>query len=133
MGGDDNEDTETKVKIMPTKDEPLGLVDISTSAISTITNQAVNQCYGVVGMSQKNLINGIASFLSADNRRGINIHTNEDDEVGIDVYVVVEYGVPIRTVARSIQNTVKFHVEKTMGLPINEVNVFVQGLRIQKS
>lgn len=120
-------------KIMPTKDEPLGLVDISSSAISTITNQAVNQCYGVVGMSQKNLINGIASFLSADNRRGINIHTNEDNEVGIDVYVVVEYGVPIRTVARSIQNTVKFHVEKTMGLPIHEVNVFVQGLRIQKS
>jgi len=118
---------------MPTKDEPLGLVDISTSAISTITNQAVNQCYGVVGMSQKNLINGIASFLSADNRRGINIHTNEDNEVGIDVYVVVEYGVPIRTVARSIQNTVKFHVEKTMGLPIHEINVFVQGLRIQKS
>ena len=133
MGGDDNEDTETKVKIMPTKDEPLGLVDISTSAISTITNQAVNQCYGVVGMSQKNIINGIASFLSADNRRGINVHTNEDNEVGIDVYVVVEYGVPIRTVARSIQNTVKFHVEKTMGLPIHEVNVFVQGLRIQKS
>ncbi len=118
---------------MPTKDEPLGLVDISTSAISTITNQAVNQCYGVVGMSQKNLINGIASFLSADNRRGIDVNIDEAGQISIDVYVVVEYGVRIRTVAQSIQNTVKFHVEKTMGLPIHEINVFVQGLRIQKS
>ncbi len=118
---------------MPTKDEPLGVVDISTSAIATITNQAVNQCYGVVGMSQKNLINGIASFLSSDNRRGINVNMDENGQINIDVYVVVEYGVRIRTVAQSIQNTVKFHVEKTMGLPIHEVNVFIQGLRIQKN
>ncbi len=118
---------------MPTKDEPLGIVDISTNTIATITNQAVNQCYGVVGMSQKNLINGIANFFSSDSRRGIEVTMDEDGQINIDVYVVVEYGVRIRTVARSIQNTVKFHVEKTLGLPIHEVNVFVQGLRLQKS
>jgi uncharacterized alkaline shock family protein YloU len=36
-------------------------------------------------------------------------------KLSIDVYVIVEYGVRIRTVAESIQNTVKFHVEKALG------------------
>jgi uncharacterized alkaline shock family protein YloU len=117
---------------MPTKDEPLGTIDISTTAIATITNQSVNQCYGVVGMASKNLVNGIASLLSLDGaRRGINIHMDGENII-IDVYVIVEYGVRIRTVAESIQNTVKYHVEKSLGLPVTAVNVFVQGLRISK-
>jgi uncharacterized alkaline shock family protein YloU len=44
----------------------------------------------------------------------------------------VEYGVRIRAVAESIQHTVKFHVEKALGMTVSEVNVFVQGLRMGK-
>ena len=118
---------------MPTKDEPLGQVDISTSTITTIVSQAVNQCYGVVGMSHKNIVNGITGILSRDNKRGIDILVDEENEITIDVYVIVEYGVRIRAVAESIQHTVKFHVEKTLGLPVHAINVYVQGLRISKN
>ena len=52
------------------------------------------------------------------------------DRIVIDVYVIVQYGVRIRVVAESIQNTVKFHVEKALGLPVHAVNVYVQGLRM---
>ena len=114
---------------MPKRDEPLGQIDISSATIATITSQAINQCYGVVGMANKNLVNGIASRLSRENRRGIEVSI-ADDEIVIDVYVVVEYGVRIKTVAESIQNTVKFHVEKGLGLPVHAVNVYVQGLRL---
>ncbi len=114
---------------MPTRDESLGQIDISPTAISTIANQAINQCYGVVGMASKNIADGIARLLTRDGRRGIDVRM-EDDEIAIDVYVIVEYGVRIRTVAESIQNTVKYHVENVLGLPVGEVNVFVQGLRL---
>lgn len=114
---------------MPTRDESLGQIDISPTAISTIANQAINQCYGVVGMASKNIVDGIARLLTRDGRRGIDVRM-EDDEIAIDVYVIVEYGVRIRTVAESIQNTVKYHVENVLGLPVGEVNVFVQGLRL---
>ena len=114
---------------MPTRDESLGQIDISPTAIATIANQAINQCYGVVGMASKNIVDGIARLLTRDGRRGIDIRM-EDDEIAIDVYVIVEYGVRIRTVAESIQNTVKYHVENVLGLPVGEVNVFVQGLRL---
>jgi uncharacterized alkaline shock family protein YloU len=114
---------------MPTKNESLGQIDISPTAIATIANQAINQCYGVVGMASKNIVDGIARLLTRDGRRGIDVHM-ADDEIIIDIYVIVEYGVRIRTVAESIQNTVKYHVENVLGLPVGEVNVFVQGLRL---
>ncbi len=114
---------------MTLKDEPLGMIDISPVAVATIASQAINQCYGVVGMANKNLVNGIASLLTRDHRRGIEV-TIEDGEIIIDVYVVVEYGVRIRAVAESIQNTVKFHVEKSLGFPVGAINVYVQGLRL---
>jgi uncharacterized alkaline shock family protein YloU len=114
---------------MSQRDQSLGEIDISKAAIATITNQAVNQCYGVVGMANKNLVNGLANMLSRDSRRGIEVSVDEDG-ILIDVYVIVEYGTRIRVVAESIQNTVKFHVEKAMGFPVKAVNVYVHGLRL---
>jgi len=111
------------------ENEEHGKIDISNAAISTTANQAVNQCYGVVGMANKNLVNGIANLLSRESRRGIDVVV-EEDGISIDVYVIVEYGTRIRVVAESIQNTVKFHVEKAMGFPVKAVNVYVHGLRL---
>ncbi len=114
---------------MPVKEDSKGRIDISSATIATITNQAVHQCYGVVGMASKNLVNGIAQLLSRDNRRGVDVRV-DGEAIIIDVYVIVEYGIRIRAVAESIQHTVKFHVEKTLGLPVHAVNVYVQGLRL---
>lgn len=116
---------------MSEQPESMGMIDISTTAVATIASQAINQCYGVVGMANKSLVNGIAKLLSRDSRKGLEIKI-EQDAIKIDVYVVVEYGVNIRTVAESIQHTVRFHVEKSLDLPVTEVNVFVQGLRMGK-
>jgi uncharacterized alkaline shock family protein YloU len=114
---------------MPTRDETLGQVDISTTAIATIASHAINQSYGVVGMASKNIVDGIARLLTRDSHRGIDV-SMEDDEIVIDVYVIIEHGMRIRAVAESIQHTTKFHVEKVLGLPVRAVNVYVQGLRL---
>jgi uncharacterized alkaline shock family protein YloU len=110
-------------------DDSRGKIDVSKAAVATIANQSVNQCYGVVGMANKNIVNGISNLLSRESRRGIDV-TIDEDAISIDVYVVVEYGTRIRVVAESIQNTVKFHVEKAIGIPVRAVNVYVHGLRL---
>ena len=114
---------------MPKKRESIGTIDISPKTIRTIASQAVNQCYGVVGMAGKNVIDDITRLMVRGHHRGIEVSI-EDEAIVIDVYVIVEYGVRIRTVAESIQHTVKFHVEKALGLPVEAVNVYVQGLRM---
>jgi uncharacterized alkaline shock family protein YloU len=110
-------------------EDSLGKIDISAAAVATIATRSVHQCYGVVGMASKNLADGIAHVLSRESRRGIEV-SFEDDGVVIDVYVIVEYGTRIRVVAQSVQNTVKFHVEKALGTPVKAVNVYIQGLRV---
>jgi uncharacterized alkaline shock family protein YloU len=114
---------------MTTQHDSIGKIDISPTAVISIVSQAVNQCYGVVGMANKSLADGLAHLISRDSKRGIDVHFEEDGIV-IDIYVIVEYGTRIRVVAESIQNTVKFHVEKSLGMPVQAVNVFVQGLRL---
>jgi uncharacterized alkaline shock family protein YloU len=48
----------------------------------------------------------------------------------IDVYVIVEYGTRIVSVAMSIMDLVKFDVERALGVEVAQVNVHVEGLRI---
>lgn len=108
----------------------LGRVEVSPVAISSLASQAVLGCYGVVGMATKDLASGIVEILQpASHRRGIDVDI-QDDRIEIDLYVVIEYGTRIATVARNIQSGVKYAVEKALGVPVVAVNVHVQDLRV---
>jgi uncharacterized alkaline shock family protein YloU len=106
-----------------------GSINVSARAIATIAYQAAIESYGVVGLASKNLVNGITNLLVKDPTHGIEVHYQEGN-INIDIYIIVQYGTRIKSVANSVANTVRFHVEKTLGLPLNDVNVHVQGLRI---
>ncbi len=119
-----------------TRDEHyLGKIEIAPVAIASIAQQAVLQTYGVVGLASKNLVDGIADLLTPDRAgRGVEVRVaGKDEAVCIDLYVIVEYGTRITSVANSLQNLVKFEVEKSLGLPVREVNVYVQGLRVSNT
>lgn len=107
----------------------LGAIKISPRAIATITFNAARESYGVVGLTSKNLVNGLAQVLVKDPTHGVEV-TYDGQDINIDIYVVIEYGTRIKTVASSVRNTVKYHVEKALGLPVGQINVHVQGLRV---
>jgi uncharacterized alkaline shock family protein YloU len=117
---------------MPEETNPLGNIEISPTAIATIASQAVLHSYGVVGMAAKNVVDGLANMLTRDPRHGIEVHV-DDGAVSIDVYIVVEYGTRISSVATSVANTVRFQVEKALGMPVGDINVHVQGLRVSNT
>lgn len=108
---------------------PLGNIFVSHRAIATIASQAALLSYGVVGLAAKNLAEGIAQVLTKDPSLGVTI--NFDGKiVVIDLYIIVEYGTRIKSVASSVEDNVRFQVEKALGLPVECVNVHVRGLRI---
>jgi uncharacterized alkaline shock family protein YloU len=107
----------------------FGKITISPKAIATLASHAAMQSYGVVGLASKNIVEGITQVLARDPRHGIEINATEH-ELEIDVYVIIEYGTRITSVARSVANSVRFQVERAIGLPVAEVNVHVQDLRI---
>jgi uncharacterized alkaline shock family protein YloU len=104
----------------------LGRIEISPTAIAALASQAVLQSYGVVGMASKSLM---GELLKRNGKRGVEVKL-VDDEIIINLYVVIEYGTRICEVAHNIMRGVKFNVEKALGVPISEVNVYVQGLRV---
>jgi len=108
---------------------PLGGIHISPNAVATIAYHAILQSYGVVGLAPKNLADGIVSTITREPSRGVSVQYNGND-IDIDIHIVVEYGTRINSVADSVANTVRFNVEKALGLRVNSVNVHVAGLRI---
>ncbi len=114
---------------MSERQPSLGQIEVSPVAIASIAHEAVLTCYGVVGTATKDLATGIANVLSRDSKRGIVVNI-ENERIVIDVYVIIEYGTRIASVARSVMNVIKFSVERALGLPVAEVNVHVEGLRV---
>jgi len=111
----------------------LGRIEVTPLAIATIASRAVLGCYGVVGMASNNLRHGLAELLGRDNsRRGVEVKL-KDGQIIIDLYVILEYGLRISEVAHNIMENVKFNVERALGIPVAQVNVHVQGLRISTS
>ncbi len=110
---------------------PLGSIHVSPRAIATIAFQAARESYGVVGLAHKNIVNGLTHAIAKDPTHGVEVHY-DGNQINIDVYIVIEYGTRIKSVANSVSNTVRYHVEKALGLPVNQVNVHVRGLRISE-
>jgi uncharacterized alkaline shock family protein YloU len=105
----------------------LGKIHVAPTAIASIASQAVLKSYGVMGMASRNVVNDIADALTRDPNHGIDVNLDEN-QVTIDVYVILAYGTRISSVANSIINAVRFEVEKAVGVPVEQVNVYVQGL-----
>lgn len=107
----------------------LGSIHISPQAVASIAYQAALHSYGVVGLAPKNLAEGLAATITREPAHGVSVRYNGED-IDIDVHIIVEYGTRITSVANSVANSVRFHVEKALGMPIHTVNVHIQGLRV---
>jgi uncharacterized alkaline shock family protein YloU len=107
----------------------LGTIHISPNAVATIAYHATLQSYGVVGLAPKNLAEGLATSITHEPAHGISVHYN-GEEIDIDVHIIVEYGTRITSVAASVANTVRYQVEKALGMTVHHINVHIQGLRV---
>ena len=114
---------------MKKDNKPMGDIQISKQAIATIAFQAVQRSYGVVGLASRNIADELANAIVKDPTHGIDVEY-KNNQINIDIYIIIQYGTRIKSVAASVANTVRYQVENSLGLPVNEINIHVQGLRI---
>ena len=114
--------------------QSLGVVNVSPNAVAMVAGIAAMQCFGVVGMASRNIHDGISELLTGKDNltKGIEI-VIEEETVAVDLYIIVEYGVRIKEVARNVIQNVKYAIETQLGLQISYVNVIVQGVRTGNS
>ena len=105
-----------------------GRIEVFPAVVGAIAGHAAIGCYGIMGMAARGLRDGVATLLRRENvHRGVEVR-EVDDLLAIDLYVIVQYGVRITEVAQNLKNAVRFEVERATGVPVAEVNVFVQGV-----
>jgi len=109
----------------------FGQIDISNDVIATIAGGAAVDCYGIVGMSSKSQVkDGLSEILRKENfTRGVLVRQDEQ-QVHIDMYIIVSYGTKISEIAHNVQSKVKYTLDKTVGLAVDTVNIYVQGVRV---
>lgn len=109
----------------------FGHIDISNDVIAQIAGGAAIECYGIVGMASKHQVrDGLTDILRKENfAKGVLIR-QEGDDLHIDMYIIVSYGTKISEIAYQVQSTVKYTVNKTLGMSVKSVNIFVQGVRV---
>ncbi|MEZ0535840.1 Asp23/Gls24 family envelope stress response protein [Caldicellulosiruptoraceae bacterium PP1] len=108
----------------------LGKIEISNECIAKIIGISSMENYGVVGMASKSMTDGIVNLLGMENlQRGIKVTSNEGF-INADIHIVVEYGTRIPVIAENIKERVTFAIEKLTGLKAGQINVFIDGIRI---
>ena len=107
-------------------------ISIDESVIATLAGVSAMESYGIVGMASKNATDGLFELLKWDSlTKGIKVYS-KDNKLTIDLHVILQYGVKISVVAKNIIERVKFNVEKLTGQKIDSINIYVQGIRVQK-
>ena len=108
----------------------LGTISVVEDVINTVAGYAAIECIGIVAMASKRATDGLVELLGRENlKRGVRAVLNEDS-VSINLYIIVEYGVSIAAVAKNVVETVKYRVENLIGVKVDQVNVTVEGIRV---
>ena len=108
-----------------------GEIIISGAVLTTITGAAATNCFGVKGMAQRSLSDGVVHLLQPQTMsKGVKVTYNEDHTVSIELHIIVENGVNITTVCRAIMGEVKYVVTQQTGVEVRDVNVCVDSVNI---
>ena len=108
----------------------VGTIFISEDVLLKVVGYAALECYGIVAMSSKRAKDGIVEWLGRENlSKGVQIRMT-DDQLDVDLYIVVEYGVSVAEVCKTIVEVVKYKLESMTGVKVRGVNISVEGIRV---
>ena len=109
----------------------LGEIRISSEVFTAVTGSAATNCYGVKGMAVRSTTDGLVHLLKRESMaKGVKVRFNEDDTVSIELHIIVDNGVNLTAVSRSIMSEVRYMVERITGTKVKSVDVCVDSMVI---
>ena len=108
-----------------------GEVIINSDVFTTITGAAATNCYGVKGMAVRSKADGLVHLLRRESMaKGVKVSYNEDGSVSIELHIIVDNGVNLMAVSRSIMSEVRYNVSRITGVEVKSVNVCIDSMVI---
>ena len=87
-----------------------GTIYIAEDVMLKVVGYAALECYGIVAMSGQKATVG--------------------DMLDVDLYIIVEYGISISEVCKTIVETVRYKLESLTGVKVRKVSISVEGIRV---
>lgn len=110
--------------------DELGKIEIAPEVIEVIAGIAASEIDGVATM-RGNFAAGVAERFGRKNHgKGIRVDLS-NNQIKIDVYCVLNYGVSIPKVAQQIQDNIRQALLNMTGLETDEVNVHIVNVNFE--
>ena len=110
--------------------EQIVYIDIEPSILEKIIGIEPAKVEGVYSLENKSVSDSLSKRSLG---RGVYLHTEEDGQVSVDIYLYLEYGVAVPSVAVAIQKAVKSAVYDMADVTLDAVNIHVVGIATEKS
>ena len=108
-----------------------GTLSVANDVIAEIAGYAALSCYGVVGMAEQSQgVEGVRVLPAERLRKGVTVSSGADG-LKVDLYVVIEAGVNMKSVCENLTSSVVFTLTKVAELDPDtlKVVIHVQGLK----
>ena len=108
--------------------KPSSNITYNNEVVAIIAGLAANEVEGIAGMCT------VSGSLMSKNRnvtKGVKVEVGSE-EVAVDLYVIVEYGIPIQRAAADAQENVRKAIESMTGLHVVRVDVHVQSVSFEQ-
>ena len=108
-----------------------GRIRMTNEVFTNITGAVATSCYGVKGMAFRSKTDGLVHLLRKESMsKGVKITHNEDGSISIELHIIVDNGVNLMAVSRSIQSEVKYNVNRLTNVEVRSVDVCVDSMMI---
>ena len=109
----------------------LGEIRISSEVFTAVTGSAATNCYGVKGMAVRSTTDGLVHLLRRESMaKGVKVRYHDDSSVSIELHIIVDNGVNLTAVSRSIMSEVRYIVSRTTGAEVRSVEVCIDSMVI---
>ena len=113
------------------QENETGSITVNDSVYTDIVGTAAANCFGVKGMAARSVKDGLYHLLRMESvGKGVLVTFNPDESISIDLHIVVDNGVNLMEISRSIMNRVKYDVTRLTGVEVRSVNVCVDSMVI---
>jgi len=113
------------------RENDLGAIAVGNHVYTQIAGTAATNCFGVKGMAIRSMTDGLVHLLRRESMsKGVLVHINDDESISIDLHIMVDQGVNLPALAKSIISEVRYVVSQQTDTEVKEVNDLVDSMVI---
>lgn len=117
---------------MVTIENHIGKITVNENYLTELVKHTVSGCFGVADVCSSGAVSSALSAITGgkicEKYKGVRIRNVKDNGLIIDLHIKVTYGINISAAVKNIIHKVSFTVEESIGIPVKQVNVFVDKM-----